>query len=865
MRPDASARRGFRPYAPSLADLVRMGLLGAIYVGAAKVGLSLDAVSGFAAAVWPPTGIALVALTLCGYRLWPGITVGAFLVNASAGAPVPVAFGMAVGNTLEAVVGTYLLQHVIGFQPALARLRDVLGLVILAAGLSTLVSATLGVTSGWLGGIIPAASYGQAWWTWWLGDLMGDLVVAPLLWIWRVPPRLHLARRQLAEALALLLGLGAVSLLVFGGPWATRAMSYLYLLFPFLIWAAFRFGPHGAVAAVSLVSAIAIWGTVRGFGLFASQTLHAGLFELQAFMSSVVVTSLALAAAVAERQHLEEVRAQLAAIVESSDDAIISVTSAGIILSWNQGAERLYGYPAAEVLGRPMAILLPPDRPDALSALLGRLIRGERIEPYETAGSRKDGREIHVSLTLSPVRDAMGDVIGASAVARDLTARRHAEGALERQRRDAMFLDRATQLFNSTLQLDAVFQRVVQMATEVLGESCTIHLSEAGQAHLTAVATAHADPETREARWQFLHNHPTRIGDPTSVVGIAAANGQPYLVKDAHLGGPVKYADRLGISSFIAAPMIAKGKILGVLATSIMSPNRQFTEADLRLATALADRAALAIEHSRLYEQERVLRHTLEGVNRQIQDANQRKTEFVTLVSHELRTPLASMMGYTELLLEGQGGLLGERQREWLGIIGQNADRLETLIDDLLDTARIEMGKLELKPTPLDLIPLIQEVARALRPQIARKGQGLTLELAEAVPAIVGDADRIRQILTNLLSNALKYTPSGGHIIIAACEDAGGVRVAVQDTGIGLAPDEQAQLFTPFFRAQHATTPRVGGTGLGLAITRALVELHGGTITVTSVPGQGSTFSVTLPTRQAPEDTAVGPTPSADA
>jgi signal transduction histidine kinase len=302
-----------------------------------------------------------------------------------------------------------------------------------------------------------------------------------------------------------------------------------------------------------------------------------------------------------------------------------------------------------------------------------------------------------------------------------------------------------------------------------------------------------------------------------------------------------------------------------VLATSIMSPNRQFTEADLRLATALADRAALAIEHSRLYEQERVLRHTLEGVNRQIQDANQRKTEFVTLVSHELRTPLASMMGYTELLLEGQGGLLGERQREWLGIIGQNADRLETLIDDLLDTARIEMGKLELKPTPLDLIPLIQEVARALRPQIARKGQGLTLELAEAVPAIVGDADRIRQILTNLLSNALKYTPSGGHIIIAACEDAGGVRVAVQDTGIGLAPDEQAQLFTPFFRAQQETTPRVGGTGLGLAITRALVELHGGTITVTSVPGQGSTFSVTLPTRHTPEETAADAAPSSGA
>ena len=249
-----------------------------------------------------------------------------------------------------------------------------------------------------------------------------------------------------------------------------------------------------------------------------------------------------------------------------------------------------------------------------------------------------------------------------------------------------------------------------------------------------------------------------------------------------------------------------------------------------------------------------MLRQTLEGLNRQIQEANQRKTEFVTLVSHELRTPLASIMGYTELLLEGQGGPLGKRQREWLGIIGHNADRLETLIDDLLDTARIEMGKIELKHTPLDLIPLIQEVARALRPQIARKGQWLTLEIAEALPAVVGDADRIRQILTNLLSNALKYTPSGGRITIAAREDAGCVRVAVQDTGIGLTPDEQAQLFTPFFRAQHDTTQRVGGTGLGLAITRALVELHGGAITVTSVPGQGSTFSFTLPTPQEPED-----------
>jgi PAS domain S-box-containing protein len=831
----------------SMLDLVRMGILCGVYVSAAKLGLSLDAVSGFATAVWPPTGIALAALVLYGYRLCPGIAVGAFLVNAAAGAPVLVASGMAVGNTLEAVLGAYLLQHVVGFRPALDRLRDVFGLVVLAAGLSTLVSATLGVTSGWLGGVIPSATYGQAWWTWWLGDLMGDLVVAPLLCIWLASPRVHLPRRRLAEAGALLLCLVAISFFVFGGPWATRTMRYLYLLFPVLICAAFRLGPHGAVTAVSLVSAIAIWGTAQGFGLFASQALHVGLFDLQAFMSSVAVTSLVLAAAIAERQRLEEVRAQLAAIVEFSDEGIISMTLAGGIVSWNRGAEQIFGYAASEVLGRPMAMLVTPDHLDDIPDLLGRLMKGERIEPYETTGRRQDGRAMHVALTISPVRDGFGRLIGASAVVRDMTARKHTEEALERQRRDTAFLDRATQLFNSTLQLDVVLQMVVQMATEVLGESCTINLIEEGKAYLTPVATYHADLRARQARLQIQRDDPVRIGDPRSVVGLVAVTGCPYLVKDARRDGRVKYAERLHVYSLTAVPMIVKGKILGVLASSITTPSRQFTEADLGVATALADRAALAIENAQLYEQEQVLRQQLEGLNRQIQEANQRKSAFVTLVSHELQTPLTSMMGYVELLLEGQGGPLTKRQREWLGMIGHNAERLITLIGELLDIARIEAGKIELQPMALDLVPLIQEVAQALRPQFEAKGQWLTIELAEGLPAVVGDGDRVRQILTNLLSNALKYTPSGGHITITASCEAGCVRVAVQDTGIGLAPEEQAQLFTPFFRAQHDATQGVSGTGLGLTITRALVELQGGAITVSSVCGHGSTFSFTLP------------------
>jgi signal transduction histidine kinase len=430
-----------------------------------------------------------------------------------------------------------------------------------------------------------------------------------------------------------------------------------------------------------------------------------------------------------------------------------------------------------------------------------------------------------------------------------------------RREREAGFLDRATQLFNSTLQLDAVFPLVTRMATEVLGESCTIFLREEGKADLTPVATYHRDAAAREARWQIIQNHPIRIGDPLSRVGQAAADGRPRLVKDARQEGPLQNVEALRISSLLAVPILVRGKILGVLATSLTSPARQFTEADLRVAMGLADRAGLAIENSRLYAQERRLREQLEALNRRLEEVNQLKSEFVTVVSHELRTPLTAITGYIELLLEGQMGPLVAAQRQCLDMVTHNADRLVELIDDLLDIARIEAGKVELKRTTLDLARLIQEVATVLHPPIEAKGQRLTLELAAALPTTSGDAERVRQILTNLLSNAHKYTPPGGCITVAARREAGRVRIDVHDTGIGLSPEEQARLFTKFFRAQHPMTREVGGTGLGLAITRSLVELHGGAITVTSVPGQGSTFSVTLSAPQEPEGTAAGAAP----
>ena len=261
------------------------------------------------------------------------------------------------------------------------------------------------------------------------------------------------------------------------------------------------------------------------------------------------------------------------------------------------------------------------------------------------------------------------------------------------------------------------------------------------------------------------------------------------------------------------------------------------------------DQMAASLDRAReqrlLEEELRRRNYELEQQNLAIQEASRLKTEFVSMVSHELRTPLTSIQGYAELLLEDKQ-IAGE-ERESLTIVKKNAERLLGLINDLLDLSRMEAGRLDLHRRSLDLSHLIPEVVGSLRPLIEAKRQRLRLDVGEALPAVWADQDRVTQILMNLISNAHKYTLVEGSITVAARPDDGFVRVDVSDTGIGLSPEDQAQLFTKFFRAHDRSPQSGGGTGLGLVITRLLVELHGGRITVSSAPGQGSTFSFSLP------------------
>jgi PAS domain S-box-containing protein len=292
--------------------------LAAIYFCSAKLGLKMAFVAEQVTAVWPPTGISLAALFLFGTRFWPGVALGAFLANVTAHEPPGTALGIAAGNTLEALVGAWLLRRLAGFAPSFERLKDVLAFVLLAALGSTTVSATIGVTSLCLGGIKPWQAFGPLWWVWWLGDATSALLVAPLILIWSSAPARRWPGPRVAEAGALVTALGVTALVVFGGGLDTAVSHHPleYTVFPFVIWAALRFGQPGTTVVTFLASGVAIAGTVSGLGPFAGTTVHESLILLQAFMGVVAVTALFLSAAITERATAERRRAADFAITQ---------------------------------------------------------------------------------------------------------------------------------------------------------------------------------------------------------------------------------------------------------------------------------------------------------------------------------------------------------------------------------------------------------------------------------------------------------------------------------------------------------------------------------------------------------------------
>jgi signal transduction histidine kinase len=321
------------------------------------------------------------------------------------------------------------------------------------------------------------------------------------------------------------------------------------------------------------------------------------------------------------------------------------------------------------------------------------------------------------------------------------------------------------------------------------------------------------------------------------IIGRVARTGRPAVVGNVR-EDPDFEPVVVQTHSQITVPILYQDQVRAVVSLESPHPDA-FSEDDLAFVTRLADHAAIAIENARLYQQ--------------AQAANQAKTEFMSIASHELKIPMTSIKGYAKLLTLGTGGELTDNQRKFLDIISANVDRMDRLVADLLDVSRIEAGRLRLEMGPVDLRDVIETVIQSVSAQIEAKQLSLELEIPASLPPIWGDRGRLIQILTNLVSNAYKYTPNDGEIHIMVDGQTGSsspdcLTISVRDTGLGISPEDQQKLFTKFFRADDPRVRDVPGTGLGLSITKSLVEMHNGEIWFESAPDQGTIFTFTLPT-----------------
>jgi|ERR1700676_4663262 len=292
----------------ALKNVATVAGLAVVYFVAGKLGLQLAYVHASATAVWPCTGIAIAALLVFGYRVWPGILIGAFVVNVTTAGSVETSIGISAGNTLEAVVGCYLVSRFAHGKEAFVRAQDIFKFALLAGMVATAVSATIGVATLAVGGFADWAAFGSIWCTWWLGDAIGAVLVTPLLLLWWENPRLIWTRDQITELAFLFMGLFSTGWVVFGEPFHSELKNYPleYLCIPFLVWAAYRFGRRKAATALCALAVIATWGTLHGFGPFARESRNTSLLLLQAFMGIMAITTMALAAEVSEHRRAQE-------------------------------------------------------------------------------------------------------------------------------------------------------------------------------------------------------------------------------------------------------------------------------------------------------------------------------------------------------------------------------------------------------------------------------------------------------------------------------------------------------------------------------------------------------------------------------
>jgi len=566
---------------------------------------------------------------------------------------------------------------------------------------------------------------------------------------------------------------------------------------------------------------------------------------------------------ISERRTAEERNARLASIVNSSDDAIVGKNLDGIITSWNPGAAALFGYSSQEAVGKPIGMLIPPERSAEEPAILARIARGEPTDHFETVRVAKDGRRIDVSVTISPIRDGHGRIIGASKIARDITDRKHADARVQAQLARLNLLQQITHAIGERQDIQSIFQVVIRTLEEHLPlDFCCICLYDPAENRLIVTSVG---VRSATLALELAMTEQARIDIDGNGFSHCVQGRLDYEPDIRHV--PFRFPQRLarsGLTAMVAAPLLVESKVFGVLIAARQQAH-SFSSGECEFLKQTSEHVALAAHQAQLH---RALQQAYDDL-RQTQKAVMQQERLLALgqmasgIAHDINNAISPVTLYTELLLEKEHDL-SARARSHLETIQRAIDDVAQTVARLREFYRPREPQMTL--APVDVNRLVQQVVELTRARWSDMAQqrGIVIdmrtELAADLPAIMAADNEIREALTNVIFNAVDAMPDGGPLIVrtrvaqenaSPCEEPPGrqfVQIEVIDAGVGMDEDTRRRCLEPFF-----TTKGERGTGLGLAMVYGTMQRHSADIEIESAVGKGTTvrFSFLVPTTPA--------------
>lgn len=525
--------------------------------------------------------------------------------------------------------------------------------------------------------------------------------------------------------------------------------------------------------------------------------------------------------------------AKFSGILEIAADAIVSIDERQRIVHYNSGAERIFGWSAVEALGRELSFLLP-ERYRGNHAMFvrafGSAAEGSRQmgERRSIAGLRRDGTEFPAEASISKLVLASGERIY-TVLLRDITERQRREEAQQR-------LTQAVAVLGETLEVAATERTIVQLPVGWLADGAVLDVPAPGGALRRVVPRP--EDQGLDAIMATMSDQHIDLDSPSRVVDVfrrAQVEHVPNVDDEwleAHTDSPAEFerAKAMRVTSLLLLPLVARDHVLGVLSLIRVNGRAPFSPMEIAIGKELALRAAFALDNSHLYEK--------------AQQATIARDHALGVVSHDLRNPISAIGMCARALLAATPADDGER-RALVTTIADSTELTQRMIRDLLDVASIELGRLNIERRALSVKPVLARAQELFRRDAEERGVELTLEETGPLPEVIGDEQRILQVLSNLLGNALRFTDRGGSVRIGARRAGGMVEIVVHDTGAGIPASELPKIFERFWTVRR-NAPK-GGTGLGLAIARGIVEAHGGTLWAESTVGKGSSFRFTVP------------------